>query len=223
VSLGTYSKPSHARPLPILSFSQHSLLFVNALICFMDLDQVLRRLDQFLGANPVIASDAYVAPNATVLGKVSIGSGSSIWFQSVVRADINEIRIGSETNIQDGSVLHVADRYGLAIGNQVSCGHRAILHACAIQDRVLIGMNAIVMDGTEVGAGSIIGAGALVTKESRIPPGSLVLGSPAKVVRLLTPGEQKGIEELAAKYVSVAKYYGAKEPGVRSIPRGTRA
>ena len=194
----------------------------------MHLDQVLRRLDQFLGANPVIASDAYVAPNATVLGKVSIGSGSSIWFQSVVRADINEIRIGSETNIQDGSVLHVADRYGLSIGNQVSCGHRAILHACAIQDRVLIGMNAIVMDGTELGAGSIIGAGALVTKESRIPPGSLVLGSPAKVVRLLTPGEQKGIEELAAKYVSVAKYYLRKEPRsqeARSLehPTGNRA
>jgi len=176
----------------------------------MEFDHVLQRLNRFLGANPVIASDVYVATNATVLGKVSIGSGSSVWFQSVIRADINEIQIGAETNIQDGSILHVADRYGLAIGNQVSCGHRAILHACRIQDRVLVGMNAVVMDGADVGAGSIIGAGALITKETRIPPGALVLGSPAKVVRLLTVGEQKGIEELAAKYVAVGKYYLAR-------------
>jgi carbonic anhydrase/acetyltransferase-like protein (isoleucine patch superfamily) len=173
----------------------------------MDIDQVRQQLDRFLGTNPVLASDVFIAPNATVLGAVTIGSESSVWFQSVIRADINKIHIGSGTNIQDGSILHVADRYGLAIGNQVSCGHRAILHACAIRDRVLVGMNAVVMDGAEVGAGSIIGAGALVTKGTRIPPGSLVLGSPAKVVRSLTVGEQTGIEELAAKYVSVARYY----------------
>jgi gamma-carbonic anhydrase len=173
----------------------------------MDLNQVLERLDRFLRADPVISSDAYVAPNASILGKVSIESRSSVWFQSVIRADINEIQIGSETNIQDGSVLHVADRYALTIGNQVCCGHRAILHACAIQDRVLVGMNAVVLDGAEVGAGSIIGAGALITKETIIPAGSLVLGSPGKVVRSLTIAEQKGIEKLAAKYVAVAKYY----------------
>jgi carbonic anhydrase/acetyltransferase-like protein (isoleucine patch superfamily) len=179
----------------------------------MDLEQVLQRLDQFLGASPLIAGDVYVAPNATLLGKVSIGSGSSVWFQSVIRADINEIRIGSETNIQDGSILHVADRFGLTIGNQVSCGHRVILHACTIHDRVLVGMNAVVMDGAEVGEGSIIGAGALLTKGIRIPPGSLVLGSPAKIVRRLNASEQKGIEELAAKYVSVGKYYLGKNLG----------
>jgi gamma-carbonic anhydrase len=177
----------------------------------MDLDQVLQRLDRFLGTNPVVAADVYIAPNATVLGDVSIGPGSSVWFQSVIRADINVIRIGSETNIQDGSILHVADRHALVIGNQVSCGHRAILHACSIHDRVLVGMSAIVMDGAEVGSGSIIGAGALVTKGTRIPPGSLVLGSPAKTVRPLTAAEQKGIEELAAKYVAVGKYYWGKE------------
>jgi carbonic anhydrase/acetyltransferase-like protein (isoleucine patch superfamily) len=173
----------------------------------MDIDQILQRLDRFLGAKPVIADQVFVAPNAAILGAVSIGSRSSVWFQSVIRADINEIRIGSETNIQDGSILHVADQYGLTIGNQVSCGHRAILHACTIQDRVLVGMSALVMDGAEIGAGSIVGAGALVTKGTRIPPGSLVLGAPAKVVRLLTVSEQKGIEALAAKYVVVGKYY----------------
>ena len=183
----------------------------------MAFEQVLQRLDQFLVANPVIASGVYVAPNATLLGKISIGSGSSVWFQSVIRADINEIRIGSETNIQDGSILHVADRYGLAIGNQVSCGHRAILHACTIHDRVLVGMSAVIMDGVEVGAGSIVGAGALLTKGTSVPPGSLVLGSPAKVVRLLTASEQKSIEDLAAKYVSVGKYYLEKKSGVAGV------
>src|ERR1700688_3313355 len=162
----------------------------------MDFDQVIQRLERLLRAHPVFANDVFIAHNATVLGDVSIGSGSSVWFQSVLRADINEIRIGSETNVQDGSILHVADRYGLAIGNRVSCGHRAVLHACTIHDRVLIGMNAVVLDGAEVGSDSIIGAGALLTKETRVPPGSLVLGAPAKVVRPLTAAEQKSIEEL---------------------------
>ena len=173
----------------------------------MEFHPVLERLDRFLAAKPVISEDVYIAPNSTILGKVSIRSQSSVWFQSVIRADINEIRIGERTNIQDGSILHVADRYGLTIGDQVCCGHRAILHACTIGDRVLIGMGAIVMDGAEVGTGSMIGANTLITKNARIPPGSLVLGSPGEVVRTLTPGEQKGIEELAEKYVAVAKHY----------------
>jgi gamma-carbonic anhydrase len=177
----------------------------------MEFHPVLERLGQFLEARPIISDDVYMAPNATVLGKVSIRSGSSVWFQCVIRADINEIRIGERTNIQDGSILHVADRYGLTIGDRVCCGHRAILHACTIGDSVLIGMGAIVLDGAEVGTGSIVGAGALITKGTRIPPGSLVLGSPGKVVRRLTPDEQQGIEALAEKYVVVAKRYGKFE------------
>ena len=173
----------------------------------MDPKLILERLERFLSAKPVVPSDVFVAPNATVVGKVSVGSRSSIWFQSVIRADINEIRIGSETNIQDGSILHVADQYSLTIGDQVTCGHRATLHACLVQDRVLIGMNATLMDGAEIGTGSIIGAGALVTKGCVIPRCSLVLGSPAKVIRMLTGNEEKGIAELAAKYVFVAKRY----------------
>jgi gamma-carbonic anhydrase len=177
----------------------------------MEFHPVLERLGRFLEVKPTISDDVYVAPNATILGQVSIRSGSSVWFQSVIRADINEIRIGEKTNIQDGSILHVADRYSLTVGDQVSCGHRAILHACTIGDRVLIGMGAIVMDGAEVGAGSIIGASTLITKDARIPPGSLVLGSPGNVVRTLKPDEQKRIEELAEKYVAVAKHYGRLE------------
>jgi carbonic anhydrase/acetyltransferase-like protein (isoleucine patch superfamily) len=164
---------------------------------------VLERLDRFLAEKPVISEDVYIAPDATILGKVSIRSESSVWFQSVIRADINEIRIGQKTNIQDGSILHVADRFGLTIGDQVCCGHRAILHACTIGDRVLIGMGAIVMDG----AGSIIGASTLIPKSARLPPGSLILGSPGRVVRTLTDSEQQGIEELAEKYVAVARHY----------------
>ena len=170
----------------------------------------------------MIASNVYVAPNATVLGDVSIGPGSSIWFQSVIRADINVIRIGSETNIQDGSILHVADRYGLVIGNQVSCGHRAILHACTIEDRVLVGMNAIVMDGAEVGSGSIIGAGALVTKGTRIPPGSLVLGSPGQN-RPLVDGRRAKRHRRTRRQVRLCRkiLFGegvrSREPGVHGM------
>jgi carbonic anhydrase/acetyltransferase-like protein (isoleucine patch superfamily) len=176
----------------------------------MEIHPVLERLDRFLDAKPEIAADVYVAPNATIVGKVSIGSGSSIWFQAVVRGDINEIRIAERTNIQDGSILHVADRYALVIGSEVCCGHRAILHACVVHDRVLIGMGATIMDGAEIGSGSIVGAHCLITKESVIPPGSLVTGSPGKVLRRLEPAEIKGIEELAGKYEAIAKRYREK-------------
>ena len=176
----------------------------------MEIHPVLERLDRFFDAKPEIAADVYVAPNATIVGKVSIGSGSSVWFQAVVRGDINEIRIAERTNIQDGSILHVADRYALVIGSEVCCGHRAILHACVVHDRVLIGMGATIMDGAEIGSGSIVGAHCLITKESVIPPGSLVTGSPGKVLRRLEPAEIKGIEELAGKYEAIAKRYREK-------------
>jgi gamma-carbonic anhydrase len=173
----------------------------------MEFHSVLDRLSHFLHAQPEIAADAYVAPNATVIGRVSIGSGSSVWYQAVVRGDINEIRIGEKTNIQDGSILHVADRYALVIGNEVCCGHRAIVHACQVHDRVLIGMGATVMDGAEIGSGSIVGAHCLITKGTLIPPGSLVMGSPGKVVRRLALAELKSIDELAAKYQAIARHY----------------
>ena len=173
----------------------------------MEFHPVLERLSNFLEAQPEIAADVYVAPNATILGRVSIGTGSSVWYQAVIRGDINEIRIGKRTNIQDGSILHVADRFALAIGNEVCCGHRAILHACVVHDRVLIGMGATVMDGAEIGSGSIVGAHCLITKETVIPPGSLVTGSPGKVVRSVTPAEAKAIEDLAAKYEAIAGRY----------------
>jgi carbonic anhydrase/acetyltransferase-like protein (isoleucine patch superfamily) len=173
----------------------------------MKFELVTDCLGRFLSEKPVISKDVYVAPNTTILGKVTIGTSSSVWFQTVIRADINEIVIGKCSNIQDGSVLHVADRFPLIIGDYVSCGHRAIVHACTIGDRVLIGMGAVVMDGATVGSGSIIGAHTLVTKGSVIPPRSLVLGSPGKIIRSLTTDEEAGIKHLAEKYVAVSGHY----------------
>ena len=165
------------------------------------------RLAEYLECQPSIAETAFVAPTANLMGAVTVGEHSSIWYQVVVRADIHSIQIGSRTNIQDGSILHVADQFPLFIGNEVTCGHRAILHACSIGDRVLIGMGAIILDGAEIGPDCIIGAQALVTKGSKILPGSLVIGSPAKVHRRLTNLEITSITLLAAKYVNVAAYH----------------
>ncbi|HZC34179.1 MAG TPA: gamma carbonic anhydrase family protein [Chthoniobacterales bacterium] len=173
----------------------------------MELHDVLSRLANYLERQPSIAETAFVAPDARLMGAVTIGQHSSIWYQAVVRADIHSIQIGSRTNIQDGSILHVADQYSLTIGDDVTCGHRAIAHACAIADRVLIGMGAVILDGAEIGSDCIIGAQALVTKGFKVPAGSLVIGSPAKVLRPLTDVEKASISALADKYVKVAAYH----------------
>ena len=165
------------------------------------------RLQRHLDAKPQIHSTAYVAPGADVIGDVTLAEESSVWFQSVLRGDINRIVIGPRSNVQDGLVVHLADDYGTYVGELVTVGHKAILHACTIDDEVLVGMGAIVLDGAEVGARSIIGAGALVTGGKKIPPGSLVLGSPAKVVRTLSLEEQAGIKAWAEKYVAVSRAY----------------
>lgn len=161
----------------------------------------------FLTRTPKIADSAFVAPGSTVVGDVTIGDQSSVWYSAVLRGDINRIVIGPRSNIQDGSVVHLADDYPCLVGELVTCGHKAILHACTIDDEVLVGMGAIVMDGAEIGARSIIGAGALVTGGTKVPPGSLVLGSPAKVVRSLTAEEQKSIRHWADKYVTVSRHF----------------
>jgi gamma-carbonic anhydrase len=156
---------------------------------------------------PRIAPSVFVARSADVIGAVSVDEYSSIWFQAVIRADINEIIIGRRTNIQDGCIVHVADDYAVRIGDDVTCGHHAVIHACHVGDRVLVGMGAIILDGAEVGSDSIIGAQTLVTKGTKIPPGSLVLGSPGKVIRSLRPEEIAGLPKLASKYVAVAEAY----------------
>lgn len=168
------------------------------------------RIALHLGSTPRISASAFIAPGATVLGDVTIGDEASVWFQSVVRADINRIVIGPRSNIQDGSIVHLADEYGVQIGELVTVGHKAVLHACSIADEVLVGMGAIVLDGAEIGPRSIIGAGALVTGGRKFPAGSLILGSPAKVVRQLSPEEQAGIRVWAERYVVLSRAYLAR-------------
>lgn len=161
----------------------------------------------FLLRQPDIHPSAFIAPNATVLGAVTVGENASIWYNSVLRGDINRITVGRGSNIQDGSVLHLTGELGCFIGDYVTVGHMAMLHACTIGDECLIGMGAIVLDGAEIGARSIVGAGALVTQGKKFPPGSMILGSPAKLVRELTPEEQSGLREWAERYVRLIPHY----------------
>jgi gamma-carbonic anhydrase len=170
------------------------------------------RIRHFLGRSPNVHPSAYVAPGATVIGDVTISEFSSVWFSAVVRADINQIVIGPRSNIQDGAVVHLADEFGTYIGELVTVGHKAIVHACTVADEVLVGMGAIILDGAEIGARSIIGAGALVTGGKKIPPGSLVIGSPGKVVRQLSLDEQTGIRVWADRYVDVSRAYLEQRP-----------
>ncbi|CAN5245796.1 gamma carbonic anhydrase family protein [soil metagenome] len=161
----------------------------------------------YLLRRPQIAPSAFVAEGATVVGDVTLGELSSVWYGAVLRGDINRIVIGPRSNIQDGAIVHLADDLETRVGELVTCGHRAILHACTIEDEVLIGMAATVMDGAVVGARSIVGAGALVTGGTVIPPGSLVLGAPAKVVRRLLPDEQATVKTWAEKYVATSRHF----------------
>ncbi len=172
---------------------------------------------------PTFGAGVFLAPGATVIGDVVIGAESSIWFGSVIRADIHRIQIGSQSNVQDGSVLHVSDTFPCTLGDRVTVGHRAVVHACTVEDEVLVGMGAILLDGAVIGARSIIAAGALVTKNTQIPPGSLVMGSPAKIIRPLSAAEQQANARLALKYVEVSRRYLAAGPAAIITPASTAA
>lgn len=150
---------------------------------------------------PEIDESAFVAGSADVIGRVRIGEESSVWYNATLRGDINEIVIGPRSNVQDNAVVHLADDLGCYLGEYVTVGHGAIVHACTIRDEVLVGMGAVVLDGVVVGERSIIGAKSLVTGGTEIPPGSLVLGSPAKVVRQLSAEEQGDVKRWAENYV----------------------
>jgi carbonic anhydrase/acetyltransferase-like protein (isoleucine patch superfamily) len=158
---------------------------------------------RFLYVKPQIAPDAYVSPHAVVIGDVRLAARSSVWPMAVLRGDINFIEIGEGSNIQDGAIVHLAENLPVRVGRLVTVGHRAILHACVVEDECLIGMGATVLDGAVVGRGSIIGAHALVTKYAQIPPGSLVMGTPGKVVRALKPEEIADIRTWADHYVNL--------------------
>lgn len=172
----------------------------------MDVEQ---RLALHLGKQPQIAAAAFIAANATVLGDVTLGSLSSVWYGCVLRGDINSIAVGEGTNIQDLTMVHLADDHGVRIGNYSTIGHSAIIHACEIGDECLIGMGATILDGAKIGDRCIVGANSLVKQGFVAPPGSMVFGSPAKVVRLLTEKEKSGIRHWAEKYIAVAKAHAA--------------
>lgn len=159
---------------------------------------------------PAIAADAFVAKNAVVIGDVVIGTQSSIWYGCTVRGDVNNIIIGARTNIQDGTVIHVSSyTQGTYVGDDCTVGHMALLHACTVGHRVLVGMQACVMDDAEVGDDVIIAAGALVTPGKKIPSGQLWAGRPAKYVRDLTPDDLEMLKVSAQKYVELAAEYRA--------------
>jgi carbonic anhydrase/acetyltransferase-like protein (isoleucine patch superfamily) len=165
------------------------------------------RLDKFLRQKPALGNNVYIARGAVVTGDVTLGDASSVWHNAVLRADINRITAGHHTNIQDNAVLHVADDFPCVLGNYVTIGHSAIVHACSVGDDCLIGMGAVILDEVELGAQCLVGANALVTQRTKIPPGSLVLGAPAKVIRALTPEELAALRHSAEKYAETAAYY----------------
>jgi carbonic anhydrase/acetyltransferase-like protein (isoleucine patch superfamily) len=160
-----------------------------------------------LKKGPTIHSSAWVVPAATVIGDVTLEEESSVWYGAVLRGDINRIIVGPRSNVQDNAVVHLDTDYPTLVGELVTIGHSAIVHACKVDNEVLVGMGAILLDDVEVGARSIIGANALITTGMKIPPGSLVLGSPAKIRRQLTLDEQKDIARWAWSYVETAKQF----------------
>ncbi len=164
-------------------------------------------IETIAGFSPSIHKSAFVAASADIIGRVTLHEETSVWYHATLRGDINEIVIGPWSNVQDNVVIHLAEDYGCHVGELVTVGHSAILHACTVKDEVLVGMGAILLDGVVIGERSIIGAGALVTGGTVIPPGSLVLGSPARVVRMLSLDEQAKIRGWADKYVRGSRRY----------------
>ncbi len=162
----------------------------------------------YRGVSPRIAASAFIAPTATIIGDVEIGEDSNIWFGCVIRGDVNEVRIGAGTNIQDGTVVHVSrEKYGTYIGDNITIGHMALIHACTLEDGCFIGMRATVMDGCVIAGGAMVAAGALITPGKRVPPGELWAGTPAKRVRDLSEADGKSIAATAPHYVRLAREY----------------
>lgn len=164
-------------------------------------------VERYLGFVPQLADNVYLAPTAVVIGQVRLAAEVSIWPGCVLRGDVNRIEVGTRSNIQDGSVVHVGDADAAWIGADVVVGHRAVIHGCRVEDAVLVGIQATILDGAVIGAGSVIGAGALVTAGTQVPPRSLVLGVPGRVVKTLSEADEAFHRQLAAKYTRVAHNY----------------
>lgn len=162
-------------------------------------------IKNFKDKSPKIDESCFIAESADIIGDVTIGKNSSVWYNSVLRADGNKMVIGENTNIQDGTIMHIESDLPTIIGNNVTIGHQAIVHACTLKDNVLIGMGAIVLNGAIIEENVLVAAGSVVPPGKRYPSGTLVLGSPAKVVRELTEDEIKSLQESADHYVELAK------------------
>lgn len=166
------------------------------------------------GISPEIAASAWVADSAQVMGTVNIGDDASIWFGTVVRGDTSSITIGEGSNVQDASVLHADLGMSLVIGRHVTVGHQVMLHGCTIGDESLIGIGAIVLNGAKIGKNCLVGAGALVTEGKEFPDGSMIIGSPARVVKQLTPEQMQGLRQSAQHYIDNAHRFKA---GLRKL------
>ncbi len=165
-------------------------------------------IKDFQNSSPKIHESVFVAENATVIGDVEIGKDSSVWFGSVLRGDVNSIRIGARVNVQDGSVIHVSSKtYPTVLEDEVTLGHRVTLHGCYIETGCLIGIGAIILDGVRVGRDSLVAAGSLLTPNTQIPPRSMVVGSPAKVKRQLTDDEIYSLKRFWQNYRELSKIY----------------
>ncbi|MBA3784816.1 MAG: gamma carbonic anhydrase family protein [Acidobacteria bacterium] len=165
-------------------------------------------IKSFQNLSPKIHESAFVADDAIIIGAVEIGAESSVWFGSILRGDVNHIRIGARTNVQDGSIIHVSRKtHSTILEDEVTLGHRVTLHGCHIETGCLIGIGAIILDGVRVGKNSMVAAGSLITPNTQIPPRSLVMGSPAKVKRELGDDEVKDLEKFWRNYVSLSRIY----------------
>lgn len=162
----------------------------------------------FDGVYPEIDESVFIAPGAVVVGRVEIGPHASIWYHTVVRGDVDVVRIGAYTNIQDGSILHEHAGFPLYVGERVTVGHRVLLHGCTVEDGAFIGMGATVLNGARIGAGSVVGAASLVLQGQEIPPGMLALGAPAKVIRPLREGELETFQGAVGRYLKMAEMHG---------------
>jgi len=173
-------------------------------------------LYEYKGARPRLGRDVFVAANATLIGDVSIGDESGIWFGAVVRGDFMPIRLGARTNLQDNSVVHITGgKAATTVGDDVTIGHMVLLHGCTVGSRCLIGMGSVLLDGAVIGDDCIIGAGSLVTQGTRIPNGSLAIGRPARVVRPVTQADREWMAESVQIYAQAARDY--RGAGVRLI------
>jgi len=173
------------------------------------------RLARFLNNKPQVSEAAFVAHNACLVGDVRLGRDSSVFYGATLRADIESIQIGEATNVQDGCIIHLADDLGVTIGAHCTIGHAAIVHACTIGDFCLIGMQAVILDAAEIGDECLIGAGSLITSRTKIPARSLVMGSPAKVVRQLKDEELSFLRVSSEKYVAVARAHAGLQAASR--------